>query len=401
MDGRSAFAGWKSGVWAAGLALLALAPACAEMGAEPVTSRTGELGTSVTFEAESLARTASATGSQVTSESGASGGQYVQLSGTPAAGAWIEFTLPNIAAGTYDLKFLYKSNYNRGIVQASIDETNQGSACDEYAASPVFQVPCSLGSKTLTAGSHALRFTVTGKNASSQGFMMVIDQISLAASGGSTSWVGTWSGAPQLTETANLPPASLTNATLRQVVHVSIGGSQVRVRLSNEFGNGSLTIVAAHVAVCTANPVNSTIDTTTDRALAFSGHASVTIAQGQAVWSDALTFALAPLGNLAVTVAFGSTPSNVTGHPGSRTTSYLQSGSSSVSAASMTSALTADHWYILSGIDTMANAKAIAILGDSITDGRGSTTNGNDRWPDDLARRLQSSGATNVAVLNQ
>jgi lysophospholipase L1-like esterase len=401
MKSQSAFANWKSGVLAAGLALLSLAPACGEMDTEPVSSRTGALGTSVTFEAESLARTASATGSQVTSESGASGGQYVQLSGTPAAGAWIEFTLPGITAGTYDLKFLYKSNFNRGIVQASIDGANQGSACDEYSSSPVFQVPCSLGSKTLSAGNHAIRFTVTGKNASSQGFMMVIDQISLTASGGGTSWVGTWSGAPQLTETANLPPASLTNATLRQVVHVSIGGSQVRVRLSNEFGNGPVTINAAHVAVCPANPVNSTIDTTTDRALAFSGQASVTIAQGQAVWSDALTFALAPLSNLAVTVAFGGTPSNVTGHPGSRTTSYLQSGSSNVSAANMSSALTTDHWYILSGVDTMASAKAIAILGDSITDGRGSTTNGNDRWPDDLARRLQSSGATNVAVLNQ
>jgi lysophospholipase L1-like esterase len=184
------------------------------------------------------------------------------------------------------------------------------------------------------------------------------------------------------------------------VVHVSIGGSQLRVKLSNEFGNGPVTVNAAHVAVCTANPVNSTIDTTTDRALAFSGSASVTIAAGQAVWSDALGFTLAPLGNLAVTIAFGSTPSNVTGHPGSRTTSYLQSSSNNVSAASMSAALTADHWYILSGVDTMAAAKAIAILGDSITDGRGSTTNGNDRWPDDLARRLQSSGATNVAVLN-
>jgi lysophospholipase L1-like esterase len=213
--------------------------------------------------------------------------------------------------------------------------------------------------------------------------------------------VGTWSGAPQLTEPANLPPASLTNATLRQVVRVSIGGSQLRVRFSNEFGNGPVTINAAHVAVCNANPMNSTIDTATGRALAFSGSASVTIAQGQARWSDPVTFALAPLSNLSVTVAFGSTPSNVTGHPGSRTTSYLQSGSSNVSAPAMTSALTTDHWYILSGVDTFASAKAVAILGDSITDGRGSTTNGNDRWPDALARRLQQSGATNVAVLNQ
>jgi len=367
-----------------------------------LTSSGGGGGTGATFEAESLARTASATGSQVTSEAGASNGQYVQLSGTPPSGSWIEFTLPNITAGTYDLKMLYKSNTNRGIVQASIDGANQGSPCDQYSATATQQVPCSLGTKTLTAGNHALRFTVTGKNASSSGFMMVIDQISLTVSGGGggPTWVGTWEGSPQLTETANLPPASLTNATLRQVAHVSIGGSQLRVKFSNEFGNGPVTINAAHVAVCTANPVNSTIDTSTDRALTFSGGASVTIAQWQAVWSDTLNFTLAPLSNLSVTVAFGSTPSNVTGHPGSRTTSYLQSGSSNVSAASMTSALTADHWYILSGVDTMASAKAIAILGDSITDGRGSTTNGNDRWPDDLARRLQSGGMTNVAVLN-
>src|SRR6185369_2038393 len=112
--------------------------------------------------------------------------------------------------------------------------------------------------------------------------------------------------------------------------------------------------------------------------LAFSGGAAVTIAQGQAVWSDAVSFALAPLSNLSVTVAFGGTPSNVTGHPGSRTTSYLQSASSNVSAASMSSALTTDHWYILSGVDAMTDAKAVVVLGDSITGGRGSTTNGND-----------------------
>jgi lysophospholipase L1-like esterase len=213
--------------------------------------------------------------------------------------------------------------------------------------------------------------------------------------------VGTWSAAPQLTEAANLPPASLSNSTLRQVVHVSVGGRHLRVRFSNEFGNGPVTITAAHVAVCNATPVDSTIDPATDRALAFSGNASVTITQGQAVWSDPVVFALAPLSNLSVTVAFGGTPGDVTGHPGSRTTSYLQPGSSDVAAASMAAALETEHWYILSGVDTLGDAKAVVMLGDSLTDGRGSTTNGNDRWPDALARRLQASGATTVAVLNQ
>ena len=382
------------------LAVALLSVTCGERDPAAVETVSSPL-TVLTYEAETLARTASATGSQVTSEAGASNGQYVQLSGTPPVNSWIEFTLPNVAAGTYDVKLLYKANYNRGIVQASIDGANQGSTCDQYSATAVQQASCALGTKTLTAGNHAMRFTVTTRNASSAGFMMVIDQISLTASGGgSPIWVGTWEGAPQLTETNNLPPASLTNAVLRQVVHVSVGGTQLRVKFSNEFGNGPVTINAAHVAVCNANPVNSTIDTTTDRALVFSGSASVTIAQGQARWSDPLTFTLAPVSNLSVTVAFGSTPSNVTGHPGSRTTSYLQSGSSNVSAANMSSALTTDHWYIVSGVDAFADAKAIAILGDSITDGRGSTTNGNDRWPDDLARRLRASGATKVADVN-
>jgi len=139
-------------------------------------------------------------------------------------------------------------------------------------------------------------------------------------------WVGTWTGAPQLTETGNLPPTPLSNLTLRQVVHVSLGGSQIRVRLSNEFGDGPVTVNQAHVAVCPATPVNSTIDTTTDKALSFSGSASTTIATGMAVWSDPIDFSLAALSNLAITTAFGSVPTNVTGHPGSRTTSYEQAG---------------------------------------------------------------------------
>ena len=160
-----------------------------------------------------------------------------------------------------------------------------------------------------------------------------------AARGGSgtSHWVGTWSGAPQLTETANNPPAALSGATLRQIVHVTLGGSQIRVRFSNEFGNGNVVIGAAHVAACKASPVDSTIDTTTDQALAFAGSASVTIAQGKAVWSDPLGFTLAPLSNLSVTTAFTTVPSNVTGHPGSRTTSYEQTGSTTVNAANMAS----------------------------------------------------------------
>jgi len=138
-------------------------------------------GTVVAYEAENLTRTASSIGSKVTAEGAASGGKYVEFNGTAASGAWIEFTLANVEAGAYDLKYLYKSNNNRGIAQVSIDGVNQGTACNEYAASAGYKVACALGSKTLTAGNHQIRFTVTGKASASSGFQMVVDQISLTA----------------------------------------------------------------------------------------------------------------------------------------------------------------------------------------------------------------------------
>jgi len=132
--------------------------------------------------------------------------------------------------------------------------------------------------------------------------------------------------------------------------------------------------------------------------------ASVTIAQGKEIWSDPIDFALPASGNLTITAAFGSVPGNLTAHSGSRTTSYLQTGSSNVSAASMTSAMTTEHWWFISGIDVMADASARAVvaIGDSITDGRGTDTNRNNRWTDVLAARLLANSATaNVSMMNQ
>jgi lysophospholipase L1-like esterase len=216
--------------------------------------------------------------------------------------------------------------------------------------------------------------------------------------------VGTWTASPYF-DSGNQPPASLSNSVLRQVVHVSLGGTRIRVQFSNLGGNGPVTINSAHLALCGATtPVDSTIVTTTDEALAFSGMASVTIPQGQELWSDPIDFTVANQGNVTITTAFGGVPSNVVGHSGSRTTSYLQTGSNDVSAVSMTSAMTFQHWYYISGIDVMANApaKGIVAIGDSITDGRGTDNDRNNRWTDILAARLQANAATaNVSTMNQ
>lgn len=217
-----------------------------------------------------------------------------------------------------------------------------------------------------------------------------------------THWVGSWASSQQIPEPQNvLAPADLQNATLRQIVHLSIGGSELRVRLSNRFGTAPLALKAVHIAepVSTAS---AKIVPGSDRTLTFSGSAEVTIPAGADYFSDPIDYTVAPLSNLAITIYMETPPARETGHPGSRATSYLVHGNE-VSAEDLPGAKTVEHWYFISGVDVAApqNAASIVALGDSITDGHASTTNGNDRWPDDLAKRLQASAETrNFGVLN-
>ncbi len=214
-------------------------------------------------------------------------------------------------------------------------------------------------------------------------------------------WVGTWSTAPQLVEPYNNPPApGLSHNTLRQIVRVSLGGDSLRVRFSNEFSNSPVTLNAVRVALSLGS---GAIDTTTDKELRFDGKPEITIEPGTAVTSDPFHFEVNPRSDLTITIYFGDTSPDVTGHPGSRTTSYLLTGNE-VSAVDFSGAVATDHWYIINSIDVVAveSAAAVVVLGNSIADGRGSGTNKQNRWPDELARRLQENAGTElVAVLNQ
>jgi lysophospholipase L1-like esterase len=225
----------------------------------------------------------------------------------------------------------------------------------------------------------------------------------LAQSAHSTqNWVGSWAASQQIPEPHNaLASDDLHDATLRQIVHLSVGGPAVRVHVTNAFGTAPLHLTSVHIArpVSTSAPQ---IDPATDKALSFSGKADVIIPAGAEYLSDPVDYPVAPLSSLAVSIHFDEPPAQQTGHPGSRATSYVAHGDA-VSAADLPGAKKFDHWYQLAGIDVAAPAKAAAIvaLGDSITDGHGATTNGNDRWTDVLAERLQASAKTkNLSVLN-
>jgi len=212
-------------------------------------------------------------------------------------------------------------------------------------------------------------------------------------------WVGTWATAPR--SESNAPDqALLAGATLRQVVHVSLGGRKLRLRLTNLFGATPLTLHGVHLAL--AGPAG-TIQPGTDRTLFFNGKESVRIPPGVCLLSDPLDFELPPLADVTVTIHGKEVPAVQTMHHGSRTTSYLQPGNA-LSAPALRDATKIAHWYFIDGLDVLAAAPAAAVvvLGDSFTDGRGSTTDQNNRWTDVLARRLQAqSGPARIGVLNQ
>jgi lysophospholipase L1-like esterase len=174
----------------------------------------------------------------------------------------------------------------------------------------------------------------------------------------------------------------------------------LRVRFSNAFGRTPLALASAHIA---RSAGGGAIRRRTDKPLTFRGRPSIEIPARAVTVSDPLPFHLPPLSDLAVTVHLRQVPTEVTGHPDSGATSYLESANV-ISSADLTPATRVDHWYFLNGVDVVAGdgAAAVATLGDSITNGRGSTTNGNDRWPDDLARRLNAGeGTAEVAVVNE
>ena len=214
-------------------------------------------------------------------------------------------------------------------------------------------------------------------------------------------WVGTWGTAPQLVESHNNPPSpGLGGNSLRQIVQVSIGGETVRLKLTNEFSTGATEIKAVELARAKTAGSSSEIDETSTVSLTFGGKPSVTMAAGKTAVSDPVKLHLSNRENVAITIHYGNASStSVSGHPGSRTTSYLQAGNTT----NFTGAKTTDHWYNILALEVLApqQAGAVAILGNSITDGRGSTTNQQNRWADVLSRRLLQNAATSqVAVLN-
>jgi len=216
-------------------------------------------------------------------------------------------------------------------------------------------------------------------------------------------WIETWAASQQIPEPANaLPAAEMQDVTIRETFHLSLGGPAIRVRLSNAFGTEPLTFAAVHVAR-PATVGSAAIVPGSDTEVTFSGSASVTVPAGAEYWSDPVAFPVKALSSVSVSFYLATPPAQQTGHPGSRATTYFVHGDQ-VAAADWPGAQHVDHWYQVSGIEVPSppDGGDVVALGDSLTDGHATTTNGNNRWTDDLAERLQASPETqNIGVLNE
>jgi hypothetical protein len=207
-------------------------------------------------------------------------------------------------------------------------------------------------------------------------------------------WVGTWSASPQQVAGA----IQINGQTVRQIVHTSLGGARLRVRLSNAYGTSPLVIGTARVAVSAGG---SSIVRKSDRTLEFNGSPSITIPAGALALSDAVTLDVPAVGDIAVSLYLPANVDAATQHVEGLQTNYI-SPPGDFTAALTFAGTTTTSFYFLTGIDVRAteNARAVVTLGDSLTDGFASTPDTNQRWPNLLAERLQAHRSGSRATVD-
>lgn len=221
----------------------------------------------------------------------------------------------------------------------------------------------------------------------------------MATQGSSNRWVGSWTVSPTA-----MDGVSLDGQTVRMIAHISRGGETLRVRLSNAYGTGPLTIGAARIAL---RGGGDDIDLASDRALSFGGSETAAIAPGALVISDPIAFEAPPLADLVVSLFIpGKLPQavGITGHVNVCQTCWVSPAGDFTREQSMPVASSLDGIFFLSAIEVPADAdtRGIVAIGDSLTISNISTVGANNRWPDQLARRFAMADPSAMpGIMNQ
>jgi lysophospholipase L1-like esterase len=226
-------------------------------------------------------------------------------------------------------------------------------------------------------------------------------QTSPAAATPGQNWVATWSSAQVQPARTGVSATGFANQTVRQIVHISIGGSQVRLQLSNLYGTAPIRVESAQLGVSESG---ASIVGGTNRPVTVGQSASFVLPAGGEVLTDPIALPVAAGANLAVSLYFAAPTGPTTWHPVALTTSYVAAGNQAEAPGPQPYRATAASWYFLSGVDTVApaGAGAVVLFGASTTDGVHSSTNTDQRWGDDLNRRVDQSGqGATLAIVNE
>ena len=228
-----------------------------------------------------------------------------------------------------------------------------------------------------------------------------LSELNVNLSDESSLFCTTWSTSNFKTLKKNLPPITLSNNSIRQIVRVSIGGTQIRIKFSNIVGTSILKIQKAIISDVKSQG-SSEINIDTTKTITFSGKEKININAGQEIYSDTLEYTLKALSEVAISIYFGVVPNELAGHGNSMQNSYIME-ENKINDVVFSSDNKTPHWYFIESIEIVSTQqkKTIVCFGDSITEGVGSTIDMHRKWPDKLTEKLQNNKIySNIAVVN-
>ncbi len=230
--------------------------------------------------------------------------------------------------------------------------------------------------------------------------LSLLNTAALAQDHSDPRWVTTWATSPSTLPNSDDESGSLQDQTIRLVIHSSVGGESMRLRLSNYHGDGPMEIGAVSVAL---HSEGASIVSGSTTNVEFGGNGGTTIAAGATILSDPLQFSVPELSNLAVSIYLPGNTGFLTAHALSNQDNYVSEAGNHTGARDLPVDSETPAWALLTAVDVIAeeSISAFATVGDSITDGWGSSASANNRWPNHFARRLYAESPNNkFAIVN-
>ena len=213
----------------------------------------------------------------------------------------------------------------------------------------------------------------------------------------------TWGTSLRLLPKECNPPINLSNNSLRQIFKISLGGNKFRLRLSNYYGKENLEIKYLSISNCIEQGT-SKICLDNNKLFKFNNSSEIIISKGEEIYTDILSINLESSSEIAITIFFGNSfPNEITGHKFPMVNSYIEKGNK-INKETFSNEYIISHWYFISNIELVSEQEnqCIICFGDSITDGRFSSMNKEERWPDFLYQKIKKEKPDlNMAVINQ